>query len=52
MNAMNIEGFIKTSISGFGLNTDVKKIEFPDRFPDRRGIKTWHAIMDILANNL
>ena len=39
-------------LSGFGLNTDVEKIKYPDRFSDRRGEETWNTILDILAKNL
>jgi len=42
----------KIVLSGFGLNTDVEKIKYPDRFSDRRGEETWNAILDILTKNL
>jgi hypothetical protein len=42
----------KIVLSGFGLNTDVEKIKYPDRFSDRRGEETWNTILDILAKNL
>jgi DNA polymerase I-like protein with 3'-5' exonuclease and polymerase domains len=42
----------KIVLGGFGLNTDVEDIKFPNRFTDRRGIETLDAIMDILEKNL
>ena len=39
-------------LDGFGLNTDVKIIKWPDRFSDRRGIETWNTILGILEENL
>ena len=42
----------KIVLSGFGLNSDIEKIKYPDRFSDRRGEETWNTILDILAKNL
>jgi DNA polymerase I len=36
-------------LSGFELNTDVSITRYPDRYMDKRGVKTWGEIMEKLG---
>ena len=37
-----------TVLDGFKLRTDVKIIRYPDRYMDRRGVKMWETVWDIV----
>ncbi len=37
-------------LSGFELSSDVKKIIYPDRYMDPRGVETWDTIHSIICN--
>jgi DNA polymerase I-like protein with 3'-5' exonuclease and polymerase domains len=36
-------------LDGFVLRTDVKRVQYPDRYGDKRGEKMWARIIDLLA---
>jgi len=38
-----------TVLDGFRLRSDVKLINYPDRFVDKRGIAMWEIVMKILG---
>ena len=35
-------------LDGFELSSDVKKINFPDRYMDKRGAVMWEKVMDLI----
>jgi DNA polymerase-1 len=37
-------------LSGFNLRTDVKVVEYPNRYIDKRGIETWNTISTLLGS--
>jgi hypothetical protein len=36
-------------LDGFELRTDVKRVLHPDRFRDKRGVRMWDHVMDLIA---
>jgi hypothetical protein len=36
-------------LDGFRLSTDVEEVRYPDRYQDKRGIKTWDAVWGIIS---
>jgi len=38
-------------LDGFELNSDVKKICFPDRYMDKRGAVMWQKVMNLLVSD-
>ena len=35
-------------LDGFELNSDVKKVRYPDRYMDKRGTVMWAKLMDLI----
>ena len=38
-------------LDGFELSSDVKKINFPDRYMDKRGAVMWEKVMDLILRD-
>jgi hypothetical protein len=38
-------------LDGFELNSDVKKICFPDRYMDKRGAVMWEKVMNLIVGD-
>lgn len=39
-------------LEGFELRTDVKRVTYPDRFYDERGVVMWQRVMALIANRI
>ena len=39
----------KIVLDGFALGSDVKVVRYPDRYMDKRGVKMWDTVNQIMA---
>jgi len=39
-------------LSGFGLGTEVKRVHYPDRYMDKRGIKMWQTVCGLIEKRI